>query len=61
MTGAPLADSGATDGYCWATNASGSYSLAIRQMRLQGIREGRFEPREDDPEEMNAAKGGDNE
>lgn len=37
-------------------NAYGCWKLAIREIRLRGIREGTYQPRPDDPEEMDAAK-----
>ena len=36
-------------------NGAKCYTLAIREIRLQGIRDGLFQPRPDDPEEMAAA------
>lgn len=38
-----------------ARNAFVCYALAIRALRLKGIREGRFAPRPHDAEEMAAA------
>ena len=40
------------DGYDWADNARGCYALAIRAIRLDGVRVGRYPPRPDDDEEM---------
>ena len=45
-----------TDGYCAATNGARCYTLAIREMRLQKIREGIYQPNMDDPEEVEAAR-----
>jgi hypothetical protein len=46
------------DGYCPNTNGFRCYSEAVREIRLQGIREGRFAPRMDDLEEVEAARIG---
>ena len=43
------------DGYCAATNGARCYTLAIREIRLEKIRSGLLNPREDDAEEMEAA------
>jgi hypothetical protein len=45
-----------SDGYDAAENGAKCYTLAIRMLRLEGIRAGRFAPRLDDPEEMEAAR-----
>lgn len=37
-------------------NAYGCWKLAIREIRLRGIREGKYQPRPDNPEEVEAAK-----
>jgi len=44
------------DGYDAADNAYGCYKLAIRTLRLEGIRAGRITPRIDDAEEMEVAR-----
>lgn len=44
------------DDYDAARNSAGCYALAIRTIRLAGIRAGRFAPRPDDAEEMAAAR-----
>lgn len=45
----------AEDTYDPLDNAFKSYSVAIRALRLQGIREGKLEPRLDDEEEVAVA------
>ncbi len=45
-----------TDGYDAADNSAKCYSLAIRMLRLEGIRAGRLSSRTDDPEEMEVAR-----
>lgn len=42
--------------YDAAANAYGCWKLAIREIRLRGIREGKYQPRPDNPEEVEAAK-----
>jgi len=42
--------------YDAARNAFGCYAVAIRALRLKGIREGRFAPRPHDADEMTAAR-----
>ena len=42
--------------YDAAQNGAGCYALAIRTIRLAGIRAGRFVPLPDDPEEQEAAR-----
>lgn len=44
------------DGYDAADNGAKCYNLAIRMLRLEGIRAGKLSPRLDDQEEMEAAK-----
>ena len=44
------------DGYDAADNGAKCYNLAIRMLRLEGIRAGKLSPRLDDPEEMEAAR-----
>ena len=46
------------DGYDPADNGIKCYNLAIRTLRLNGIREGKIPPFTDDPEEMEAARQG---
>jgi hypothetical protein len=43
------------DDYDAKANAFGCYTLAIRECRLNGIREGRISPDPNDPEEMETA------
>lgn len=45
-----------TDGYDAAENGAKCYTLAIRMLRLEGIKQGKFQPRLDDAEEMEAAR-----
>lgn len=45
------------DNYDPDRNAAGCYNVAIRAIRLQGVRDGRFVPRANDPEELAAAVG----
>lgn len=42
--------------YDAAANAYGCWKQAIREIRLRGIREGKYQPRPDDPEEIQAAQ-----
>jgi len=44
------------DGYDAAENGAKCYTLAIRMLRLEGIKQGKFSPRLDDQEEMEAAR-----
>ena len=44
------------DGYDAAKNSYGCWELWRREMRLEGIRAGKFSPRLDDTEEMEAAR-----
>jgi len=44
------------DGYNAFDNSSKCYSLAIRELRLEGIRSGKIGPRKDNPEEMQIAR-----
>ena len=52
----PSASDDDPDTYDPDGNAYACWKLAIRGQRLQGIRDGRFAPRPDDPEEVEAAK-----
>jgi hypothetical protein len=47
---------GKQDDYDAAKNSHGCYALALREIRLEKIRSGLFQPRVDDPEEMDAAR-----
>lgn len=46
------------DGYDADDNGMKCYGLAIRELRLQGIRSGKYNPNPDDEEEMEAARVG---
>lgn len=50
-----LANDNIDDGYDPKANAFGCYTLAIRECRLNGIREGRIAPDPNDPVEMKIA------
>lgn len=44
------------DAYDWRDDAFKSWQLAVKEARLAGIREGRFEPLPDRQEEVDAAR-----
>lgn len=46
------------DGYDADDNGTKCYGLALRELRLQGIRLGKYNPNPDDEEEMEAAREG---
>ena len=46
------------DGYDADDNGTKCYGLALRELRLQGIRVGKYNPNPDDEEEMEAAREG---
>lgn len=46
------------DGYDATDNGTKCYGLALRELRLQGIRAGKYNPNPDDEEEMEAAREG---
>lgn len=44
------------DGYDPADDGRKSHALAVRELRLEGIRAGKYQPRPDDAEEMRVAR-----
>lgn len=44
------------DQYNAYDNSSRCYALALKEIRLQGIRDGKFQPRDDDKEEIAEAR-----